>query len=82
MNTMNTETHTTEKRNMRAVARIFDDVGGYYVCSDAINHLDARGRCYPTKAAAMRAAAEMGYTHCAGSGTYYDGVRAIPLAYR
>ena len=82
-----------EKRNMRAVARIFDDVGGYYVCSDAINptcsvtggrkrYLAARGRCYPTKAAAMRAAAEMGYTHCAGSGTYYDGVRAIPLAYR
>lgn len=63
-------------------ACIFEDVGGYYVCSDRLDYLDTRGGCHPTKAAAMRAAAETGYTHCVGSGTYHDSVRAIPRCYR
>jgi len=52
------------------VARIFEDVGGYFVCSDKLDYLDARGKPYPTKAAAQRAAKEAGYTHFVGSGSY------------
>ena len=68
------------------VARIFEDVGGYYVCDDALDYLDARGMPHATKAAALRAAAtDYGdgefYTHAVGSGTYWDGVRAIPARF-
>lgn len=52
------------------IARIFIDVGGIYVCDDALPYLDTRGGAYPTKASALRAAAEQGYTHAKGSGTY------------
>ena len=61
----------------RRVARIFESVGGYYVCSDEPDYLDTRGRGYPTKAAAMRAAKADGYTHAVGSGTYWDGVARL-----
>jgi len=54
-------------------ARIFRDVGGYYVCDDDLDYLDARGHAYPTKAAALRAAWEQGYTHAVGSGCYREG---------
>ena len=62
---------------MKKVARIFEDVGGYYVCSDELPYLDARGPSYRTKAAAQRAAKEMGYTHAIGSGCYKRGVRKL-----
>ena len=54
-------------------ARIFEDVGGYYVCDDADDYLDARGRSYRTKAAALRAAWESGYERAIGSGCYRTG---------
>ena len=68
------------------VARIFEDVGGYYVC-DEDGPLDTRGVPHATKAEALRAAAKVWpgtepYTHAVGSGTYWDGVRAIPAKYR
>ena len=63
------------KKKMRKVVRIFEDVGGYYLSDDSLDFLDARGRSYPTKAAALRAAREewapLGYTHAIGSGTYH-----------
>lgn len=62
------------------------DVGGYHWCdlerADEAGMLYAGGPAYPTKAAAMRAAAFDGYTHATGSGTYWEGVRAIPDKYR
>lgn len=54
----------------KIVARIFEDIGGYYICDDDLDYLDAGGHAYPTKAAAMRAAYYMEYTHATGSGTY------------
>jgi hypothetical protein len=63
---------------MMKMARVFEDVGGYYVCDDNLDYLDARGRAYPTKAAAMRAAADAGYTHARGSGTYHNGTTTLP----
>lgn len=59
------------------VARIFEDVGGYYIC-DEDGPLDARGKAYDTKADALRAAATCGYTHAIGSGCYWTGTRKIP----
>lgn len=64
------------------IARIFEDVGGYHVCSDALSHLDARGRGYATKADALRAAVREGYTHAVGSGAPWEGTRRIPATYR
>ena len=58
---------------MKKTARIFEDIGGYYVCDDDLDYLDARGRAHATKAAALRAAWESGYTHAVGSGCYRDG---------
>jgi hypothetical protein len=61
----------------RLVARIFEDIGGYYVCDDDLDYRDTRGPVYPTKAAALRAAAE-DYTHATGSGTYWgDAIRSL-----
>jgi hypothetical protein len=54
----------------KKIARIFEDVGYYFVCSANLNYLDARGKAYRTKKAAQQAAKEMGYTHCVGSGAY------------
>lgn len=59
----------------KAVARIFEDVNGYYVCDNG--KLDTRGRCYKTKIAAIRAAARDGYSQAIGSGCYWDGVKSI-----
>ncbi len=51
----------------KKIVRLFLDIGGYYLCDDALDYLDARGRAFPTKAAALRAAREDwrrdGYTH-------------------
>jgi len=60
------------------IARIFEYVGGYFWCDAASEIWDARGHAYQTKAAAMEAAARGGYRYAIGSGTYWDGVRAIP----
>lgn len=66
----------------KIIARIFEDVVGYYVCDEDATYLDARGAAYRTKADALRAAAEDGYTHAIGSGTHWDGLRRIPPRYR
>jgi len=51
----------------KRVARIFEDVGGLYVCSDA-GLLDTRGQAHPDRASARRAAWEAGYTHAVVGG--------------
>lgn len=56
--------------NTKLIARIFEDVGGYYVCSDSNEHLDTRGLAHQSKASALRSASQLGYTHARGSGTY------------
>lgn len=64
----------------RRVARIFKDVGGYYICNDSLDYLDTRGAVFPSKIAALRAAASGpdAYTHATGSGTYWGNeVRSI-----
>lgn len=63
----------------RKVARIFEDVGGYYICDDDCDVLYTGGRAYATKADALRSAASGpdAYTHATGSGTYWDGIRSI-----
>lgn len=62
----------------RRVARVFEEGDGYHVCGDDLDYLDARGAAYRTKAAALRAALESGYTHATGSGCPWQGVRVIP----
>jgi hypothetical protein len=53
------------------IARIFrHDDGKFYVCDDNAPDLDARGEAFDTKADAMLAAKEFGFTHAKGSGTY------------
>lgn len=60
------------------IARVFEDVGGYYWCDDD-GPLDTSGKCYKTKADAMTAAAFDGYRYATGSGTYWGNeVKAIP----
>ena len=57
---------------MKRIARIFEECTGlYHICEDVLDCLDARGRGYKTKIAAMRAARDMYYTHARGSGTYH-----------
>lgn len=54
------------------IARIFRHEDGLiYICDDSAPTLDARGEGFTTKAAALRAALEFGYTHAKGSGTYH-----------
>jgi len=63
----------------RKIAHIHEEPTGRYHVSDAsLDYLDARGPGYLTKAEALRQAAEAGYTHAQGSGTYWHGVRTIP----
>ena len=64
----------------RKVARIFSEADGYHVGDDKLDYLDARGKPFRTKAAAMRYALTNGYTHAVGSGTYWDGIKTIPKA--
>lgn len=64
---------------MNRVARIFREASGYHICSDSLDYLDARGTGYRTKAAALRAAREAGYTHAIGSGCYRTGSIAAQL---
>lgn len=66
------------REQLKRTARIFEDVGGYYVCSEAGEFLDTRGPAYRTKADALRAATVSGYEYAVGSGTYWSGVRKIP----
>jgi hypothetical protein len=67
----------------KKVARIFEDIGGYFVCDEELYYLDARGCLYHSKTAAMLAAASAGYTHAIGSGTYWgNAVRRIPANFR
>ena len=57
----------------KLTARIFADVGGYFVCDDGLDYLDARGYAHASKADALRAAYRKGYTHAVGSGCYRSG---------
>jgi hypothetical protein len=52
---------------MKRIARIFEDVGGYYVCPED-GPLDTRGTAYRTKTQARMVAWDSGYTHAVGSG--------------
>ena len=62
---------------MTMVARFFEDVGGFYVCVEDPDFLDARGITCEPKAEALRLAYRAGYTHAVGSGTYREGVASI-----
>ncbi len=69
-------------RTERKVARVFEEPTGlYHVCGDSLTWLDARGPGCRSKADALRLAMDCGYTHAVGSGTYWEGVRAIPIRY-
>lgn len=59
---------------MKRIARIFEDVGGIYVCPED-GPLDTRGEAYPNSAAARSAAWHAGYTHAVGSGVGGKEVR-------
>lgn len=62
----------------RKVARIFEDIGGYFICDDELDYLDTRGAPRKTKRRALTDAANNGYTHATGSGTYWgNAVRSI-----
>jgi len=66
-----------------SVAVIFEDVGGYHTCDYAPGcPLWTGGGPTATKSEAMRQAWIAGYTHATGSGTYWDGIRAIPIKCR
>lgn len=66
----------------KSIAIIFQDLDGhYYVSPDALDYMDSSGAGYRTKADALRAAAECGFTHACGSGTYWHGTRRIPARY-
>lgn len=67
---------------MNKTARIFEDVGGYYICDESSEFLDACGSSYSRISDALRAAIYNGYTHAIGSGTYWDGVKKIPARYK
>jgi hypothetical protein len=68
-------------RTTKTVARIFEDVGGYYVCDDADGCLDTRGPSYKSRREAIRTlrgqleawGAENTYTH------YRSGNRVVAL---
>lgn len=49
----------------KLIARIFEDIGGYYYCDDSTDYLDTRGGAYPTVREAKKAAKNRGYTHAA-----------------
>ena len=54
---------------MKKTIRIFEDVGGYYVCDNDLDYLDTRGACFPTVRAALNYCRDVltmdGYTHYA-----------------
>jgi len=53
------------------IARIFRHTDGLiYICDDSAPNLDTRGESFTSKAKAIQAAIELGYTHARGSGTY------------
>ena len=62
---------------MKRMAVVFEEPTGFYYCSDDLGYLDARGRGFPTKKAAMTAAYEAGFTHARGSGTYKSGATIL-----
>lgn len=62
----------------KIIARIFEDVGGYYVCDERLNYFDTRRYRHPNKSSALRSALRNGYTHAIGSGCYWQGVKKIP----
>jgi hypothetical protein len=43
------------KTSLKSIARIFEDVGGFYYSREDADFLDMRGCCYPSRAAALRA---------------------------
>lgn len=51
---MKTETIDTYKK----VARIFEDVGRFYICDDSLPYLDTRGRAYRSRREAIQALRE------------------------
>ena len=64
------EHHTMTPKLM---ARIFEDVGGYFVCDDGLDYLDSRGVAHDTKRDALISAYSRGYSHAVGSGCYRPG---------
>ena len=60
------------------IARIYrTGAGKYRVCSVRDRTAGAFDPKYDTKADAMRAALDSGYTHGTGSGMYHSGVREL-----
>jgi len=61
-----THTHTQSPR----VARVFEDIGGYYYCAEDLPYLDTRGRAFPSVASAIRSIRD-GNTHRENPFTHY-----------
>lgn len=69
--------------NTIKVARVFqENTGKYHYCSDELDYLDARGQGFSSKAKALTAAHNAGYTHAIGSGCSWDGIKRIPAKYK
>lgn len=77
------KTPTFTPPQTRRVARIFEDVGGYFVCANDLPYLDARGRAYRSRRHAVRWLREQAvycammepYTHYVTAG---GKVRRVP----
>ena len=62
------------KNDTQSVARIFEDVGGYFICDNSLPYLDTRGSAFPSRRAAIAGLKQFrkyipeGYTHYLSKG--------------
>jgi hypothetical protein len=60
--------------NKQSVARIFEDIGGYFISDNSLSYLDARGSAFPSRRAAIASLKQArkyipeGYTHYLSKG--------------
>ena len=48
----------THTQKTQFTARIFEDIGGFYICHASLDYLDTRGRCYWTRRKAIKSLRE------------------------
>ncbi len=54
--------------------RVFQEPTGFFFCDDSLDHLDARGTCYPDAATATTMAVEIGRQKERHEGIEFIGV--------